>query len=153
MTCIENIKRACSKYNVTEIQQIDYIIATAMWETNHTCKPVKEAYWCSEGWRRRHLKYYPYYGRGYVQITWKANYLKFSELLGVDLVKEPNMALKESIAADILVLGFRDGLFTGHKISDFIDHEIADYVGARKCINGHDKDIIIASMARGINVA
>jgi len=150
---IRTLLVACKKYGVTDKNQINYIIATVGWETNHTFKPVNEAYWLSEDWRKKHLKYYPYEGKGYVQITWKANYKKFGKLLGVNLVSEPDLALKPSVAMDILVLGFRDGLFTGHKISDFIGGGKADYVGARKCINGHDKDVIIASMARKIERA
>ena len=142
------IKEACEKFGVTNKKQIDYILATAEWETAHTCRPVKEAFWLTEGWRKRHLRYYPYYGRGFVQITWKENYEKFSKLLGIDIVNDPDFALEPIVAVDILVLGFRDGLFTGYKISDFINDRHADYVGARKCINGHDKDVIIASMAR-----
>jgi len=139
---------ACEKFGVTNKRQIDYILATAEWETAHTCEPVREAFWLSEGWRERHLRYYPYYGRGFVQITWKENYEKFSKLLGIDLVNDPDLALDPVVAVDILVLGFRDGMFTGYKISDFVNSKHTDYVGARKCINGHDKDVIIASMAR-----
>ena len=142
------VKRACVIAGIVDQNQIDYILATAEWETAHTCRPVREAFWLSEGWRERHLRYHPYYGRGFVQITWKHNYEKFSELLGIDLVNNPDLALEPSVATDILVLGFRDGLFTGHKISDFINEDYTDFVGARKCINGHDKDVIIASMAR-----
>ena len=61
-----------------------------------------------------------YYGRGFVQITWKLNYKKFGYLLGLDLVKIPYLALDKSIAAKILCVGMSRGLFTGNKISDYI---------------------------------
>ena len=48
------------------------VLATVEWETNKTFQPVREAYWLNEDWRRAHLKYYPYYGRGFVQLTWKS---------------------------------------------------------------------------------
>ncbi len=51
-----------------------YALATACHETAYTMQPVREAFWLSENWRRTHLRYYPFYGRGYVQLTWKANY-------------------------------------------------------------------------------
>jgi hypothetical protein len=54
-----------------------YALATAAHETAHTMQPVREAFWLSESWRRTHLaRYYPFYGRGYIQLTWRANYEK-----------------------------------------------------------------------------
>ena len=50
-----------------------YGLATAWWETNKTMQPVREAYWLSEAWRKPNLRYYPHYGRGYVQLTWKGD--------------------------------------------------------------------------------
>ena len=67
-----------------------YIFATVFHETNATFLPVREAYWMSEDWRKRNFRYYPYYGRGFVQITWEANYLTYKKLLGIDLVKNPD---------------------------------------------------------------
>lgn len=131
-------------------KQMAYILATVKHETNNTFKPVAEAYWLknSEEWlRKHHPDYYPYYGRGYVQITWKANYKKFGEILGIDLVRHPELALKEDVALKILIIGFQDGLFTGKKISDYISGDKCDYVGARRCINGSDKAAKIAGYA------
>ncbi len=146
---LERLAFSLDKYEVTDKNQIAYIIATVEWETNHTYTPVKEAYWLSEKWRKNHLKYYPYYGRGFVQITWKENYLKFAKLLGIDLVNEPDLALEFTVAMDILVLGFRDGLFTGRNLNRYTKASGAfDFVGARHIINGKDKAHTIASMAK-----
>ena len=38
-------------------------------------------------------KYFPYYGRGWIQLTWKDNYIKCGKLLKVDLVGNPDLAL------------------------------------------------------------
>jgi hypothetical protein len=47
-----------------------YVLATTQWETAQTFKPVREAFWKDEEWRRVNLaRYYPYYGRGFVQLT------------------------------------------------------------------------------------
>ncbi len=128
--------------------QIAYVLATVKHETNGTFKPVKEAYWLSEDWRKKNLRYYPYYGRGFVQITWKENYEKFSKITGYDLVNNPDLALEISIAAFILVYGFKYGSFTGKKISDFINKDKTDYVNCRRCINGLDKADLIAKYAK-----
>ena len=141
------IEEFCIKHGVTDEKQIEYVLATVEHETNNTFMPVKEAYWLSEGWRKRHLRYYPYFGRGYVQITWKKNYKKFSDLLGLDLVDNPDLALEPDVAIDILVIGMRDGLFTGKKLSDFSHNDGFDFVHARKIINGMDKAIHVAVLA------
>ena len=147
------IQKECEAQGVVNTNQIKYIIATAEWETNHTCKPVKEAYWLSEEWRKKHLRYYPYYGRGYVQITWKANYKKFGKLLQINLVEEPDMALIPEYAIKILVIGMRDGLFTGLSLDHCTDSKgTVDYIKARRIINGTDKNDVIASMAKSVNI-
>ena len=147
------IKEEAVRHGITNEAQIAYMIATAEWETNHQCKPVKEAYWLSEEWRKTHLRYYPYYGRGYVQITWKENYEKFSKILDLDLVDNPDLALMPNIASKILVIGMKDGIFTGISLDDVTNSEgMVDYVKARKIINGSDKAETIASMANKINI-
>lgn len=46
---------------------------------------------------------YKYRGRGYVQITGRANYDSYGKIIGVDLVNNPDLALDPDIAAKILV--------------------------------------------------
>ena len=149
------IKEECSIQGVINSKQIDYIIATALWETNHTCRPVTEAYWLSSKWHMTHLfpKYGMYWGRGYVQLTWEANYKKFGKLLGIDLVANPELALLPQYAVKILVIGMRDGLFTGHSLGSYFNENEDDFVSARRIVNGKDKADIIASMAMKINLA
>ncbi len=138
----------CVRQGITNKHQIAYIIATAYWETNRTLKPVKEAYWLSEAWRKRNLRYYPYYGRGFVQITWKANYKKYSDIIGVDFVSKPDKVLNPKHSMFILVHGFKHGTFTGKKISDYIGNGKSDFIGARRCINGLDKAWRISVIAK-----
>lgn len=82
-----------------------YVFATVFHETNATFLPIKEAYWLSEDWRRKNLRYFPYYGRGYVQITWKENYAKFGKQLGEDFVNNPDLVMIPKYAFRILVDG------------------------------------------------
>jgi len=145
------IKKECTLQGVVNEAQIAYVIATAEWETNHQCRPVKEAYWLSEDWRKKHLRYYPWYGRGYCQLTWEANYKKFSKLLDIDLVSNPDRALEPEHAVKILVIGMRDGLFTDMSLDSCTDDDgMVDYIKARRIINGTDKAEVIASMATEI---
>lgn len=81
-------------------------IATIAIETASTFEPVREAFWLTEEWRRANLRYWPHYGRGYVQLTWESNYRLYGALLGVDLVSEPDLALAPAVAADVLAAYF-----------------------------------------------
>ena len=143
----EAIKSQCAAQKIGLKSQMAYVLATAEWETNKTFKPVKEAYWLSEDWRRENLRYYPYYGRGYVQLTWKNNYAKYSQILGVDLINNPDLAMDHDIALFVLVHGFKTGTFTGRKITDYINEGGADFINARRCINGTDHAHDIARLA------
>lgn len=124
-----------------------YVFATTFHETNATFLPIKEAYWLSEAWRLKNLRYSPYYGRGYVQITWRENYSKFSKIIGEDFVNKPDLVMIPKYAFQIMVHGFIYGSFTTKKITDYITNKKTDYKGARRCINGTDKAELIKNYA------
>lgn len=145
---LEAIELECNNQGLKLPEQIAYVLATVEHETAGTFKPVKEAFWQSERWRQQNFRYYPYYGRGFVQLTWEYNYRKYSELLDIDLVEEPEKATDPDIALFILVHGFVNGIFTGKKITDYINEKETDFVNARRCINGTDKAEKIAGLAR-----
>lgn len=136
---------ACKKEGLLR-NQAAYVLATAYHETAHTMKPVRE--YGGETYLKK-KPYYPYVGMGYVQLTWLANYQKASKRLGVDFVKNPRLLLKAEYAAPILVIGSRDGWFTGKKLSDYITISRSDFTGARKIINGTDRAKAIADIAVG----
>lgn len=137
----------CRKYGCT-IPQTAYILATAKWETAHTMKPVREAYWLSEDWRKKNLRYYPWYGRGYVQITWKENYRNAGKRLGLDLTSDPDSVMQPEVAAEILVRGMMEGWFTGLALPKYVGEGRKDYHEARRVVNGTDKAKDIAEIAR-----
>jgi len=124
-----------------------YVIATTQWETDHTFKPVREAFRLSEDWRRRNLRYYPYYGRGYVHLTWKTNYDRYSKILGVNFVNNPDVVMETNVSLFILCHGFKHGTFTGRKLEDYVTNNKKDYINARRVINGTDKAREIARLA------
>jgi len=128
--------------------QIAYILATVQHETANTFRPVREGLNVSENWRKANLRYYPYYGRGYVQITWKNNYQKFGDLVGVDLVLQPDLALRADISMFILLFGMKHGSFTGMSLNNFCRNGETDFIRARKVINGMDKAQHIAGYAQ-----
>ncbi|HWF89265.1 MAG TPA: hypothetical protein VN659_10530 [Pyrinomonadaceae bacterium] len=136
-----------------------YALATACHETAYTMQPVREAYWLSENWRSKNLRYYPFYGRGYVQLTWKENYDKADrELnLGGQLSNNLELALDPDIAARIMVRGMQEGWFAGdrngkrHTLARHLPANgaasVAQMTSARRIINGTDKNEKIAAEA------
>lgn len=138
----------CRRQGIGLPTQIAYVLGTVELETGRTFKPVKEAYWENEAWRRRNFRYYPYYGRGLAQLTWLDNYRKYSSILGIDLVNKPDLALNDNVSLFVLAHGFKTGTFTGRKITDYINSSQTDLIGARRCINGTDKAAEIAKLAQ-----
>ena len=82
---------------------------------------------------------YTFRGRGYVQLTWKDNYRKVGDQYGIDLVSNPDRALEPEIAAFVTVYGMENGIFTGRKLSDYLNEDNEDYFNARRIINGTDQ--------------
>lgn len=129
--------------------QTAYVLATAYWETNRTMQPVEEAYYLgarAEAYRQK-LRYHPWHGRGFVQLTWERNYILAGQKIGVDLITDPDSAMEPHNAAKILVIGSAEGWFTRKKLSDYISSQKCDYVNARRIINGTDKAAQIADVA------
>ncbi len=142
------IIRECKRQGLTLNSQIAYVLATVQHETNNTFKPVREAYWLSEKWRQINLRYYPYYGRGYVQLTWKQNYQKYGEIMGINLAGNPDKVMEPNIALFILVDGMSKGRFTGKKLGTYVNGSKTDFVGARDVVNPGDKPVLIADYAK-----
>ena len=153
------------------IPAIAYVLATVFHETDRTMQPISE-YGKGKGraygtWKvnSKGVKYcqtngkgnvfytydeYPflYYGMGYVQLTWYDNYKLLGEILGVDLLGNPELAKDPEIAAKIMIIGMTRGLFTGRKLGDYFKPQMTDYLHARKIINGMDAAQKIAEHAR-----
>lgn len=95
------------------------MIGTVAIESASTFAPVTEAFWLDDAWRYANLRYAPFWGRGYIQLTWESNYRtygpKIAELWQTDpnqpdfdLVGNPDLALNPDIAAAVAALYFRD---------------------------------------------
>lgn len=101
-------------------------------------KQVKTPYW------RKGKNGKAYFGRGDIQLTHEDNYEKLGKRIGVDLVGNPSLALDLDISAEIAIVGMLEGLFTGHKLTEFFNLKKDDPVGARAVVNGTDKAKLIA---------
>ena len=126
-----------AKYPDMTDDQFAYLLATVKWETGDAMVPVREA-----GGERylKTKKYYPWVGEGLVQVTWEANAKKFG-------AKRPGDLMSWPIALHAAFEGMSKGLFTGKKLADYVVDGRADYVGARRIINGTDQAPRIARFA------
>lgn len=91
-----------------------------------------------------------FHGRGYVQLTGRANYVKMGKHFKTDLTSGKAAAdkvLQPTMAAEIMFFGMETGAFTGKKFADYFSGAKADWVRARAIINGRDKAQPIANMA------
>lgn len=91
---------------------------------------VRTPYWRA-GW----------FGRGFIQLTHRANYERMGKRLGVDLVKNPGRAMDLDVSADIAVVGMTEGMFTGRKLSDYRFPQSIHSPAAqnpRRIVNGAD---------------
>lgn len=138
---------------LTDLRWLAYMLATVWHECATTMQPIREV---GKGKNRKYgsrikhsgVTYSPIYGimygRGYVQLTWFENYELMGRLLGIDLLKKPDLALVPEIAVKILFEGMLRGSssvgdFTGKCLEQYFNSETNDPLGARKIINGTDK--------------
>jgi putative chitinase len=136
-------------------RKLAYLLATVWHECDKTMQPIEEY---GKGSKRPYGKLDPktnqaYFGRGYVQITWKENYERFGKLLKIDLVNRPELALDPKISATIAVRGMITGGFTGRKLGHYFTKNVCDWENARRIINKLDKAELISGYAQIINAA
>lgn len=70
-----------------------------------------------------------YPGRGYIQLTGRANYRRYGTLLGVDLEADPDLALDPDIAARVFA-----AYWQGRDIQSQADQE--DWAAVRRSVQG-----------------
>lgn len=138
----EAILDACQRHGIDDGHHVANILAQCYHETAGAMQPIKETvmrhhkdrnpsdatviarldrafangqlpwvrtpYW-RDGW----------FGRGFIQLTHKANYTRMGQRLGVDLVGNPSRAMDLATSADIAVVGMSEGMFTGRKLADY----------------------------------
>jgi hypothetical protein len=139
------------------LEHVAYVLATAYWESGRTFQPVKEKRAGRLQAKLRTLQdrywFTGFFGRGLVQITWEENYEKFG------IADNPDKALEPETAYEILSTGMKKGMFAKdkngkpHTLARYIRPGRVDYKGARKIINGTDKDALIAGFAIGMERA
>lgn len=149
---LEAILNVAAQRGVENIDMISYMIATAWHESR--LAPVREGFAKSDEAARRIVKQrrygkpvngHVYYGRGFVQLTWYENYLKWG------IADNPDKALEPAFAAKVLVDGMLDGTFnkggTGPGLAHYLDRPNPDWKNARRTVNITDRWELIKGYA------
>lgn len=147
-----------------------YALATAFHETGGTMRPIHE--WGTDRYFRE--RYDPqgshpeiaarlgntipgdgvrFAGRGFVQLTGRINYRVLGQRIGQPLEDNPPLAMQTAIAAQVLGYGMAEGLFTRHRLGEFVGAGEPDFYNARKVINGLDRADLVAGYAKRFRAA
>lgn len=154
--CFNAIFEAWQTYGSDDDNRLAYVLATAYHETARF-KYMREIWGPTAAQKRYEGRDdlgnvqkgdgKKFLGRGFVQITGRRNYADWSKRLGIDLLKEPDLAEELYVASRILVEGMVLGTFTGKKLADYIGAGKLNLVGARYIVNGQDRAVLISGYA------
>lgn len=104
-------------------------------------------------------------GRGFVHVSGRADYATWSQRLGLPeqfvngetvpyFIAFPEAMARPNVAAQTLVRGMRDGIFTGVALGSYVNDKKTDYYNARRVIAGSlqardvaARDIAVAALA------
>ena len=136
-TYLPGILDAMQKYDIYDSPVLIGLLATIRIETGGF-KPVHE--WGGESYWKRYEERadlgnvrpgdgVKYHGRGYIQLTGRANYRTYGEKLGVDLENNPDLAMDPKISAQVLACYFKERGVAGAARS-------GDWRKVRKLVNG-----------------
>ncbi len=139
-----------AEHATSDDRWLAYMLGTTHHETDRKMWPIEEY-----GRGKGHKYGLPdpqtgkkYYGRGFVQLTWRSNYEAMTTALHVDFVRHPERVLDVRHATNIMFYGMINGSFTGKKLGQYFNKQTADWVNARRIINGRDRAQLVAAYAR-----
>jgi len=152
---VRHIIAFAAREGCTDLRQIAYMLATAYHEARFL--PIREirAKKGTAVWKMQEKYWHSgYYGRGLCQLTWKKNYQKFQDLLGLPLMDNPDLVLDVKVSAEILVVGMLRGLFSGVALPRYFPPAPAAplWLSARRTVNGTFQAEKVADAARKIYV-
>jgi GH25 family lysozyme M1 (1,4-beta-N-acetylmuramidase) len=140
-----------------DLRHLAYALATTMHETGATMQPIEE-YGKGQGHSygvRDPQTGQTYYGRGFVQLTWRENYANATHELGLsggdDLEWHAERALDLKIAGDVMFRGMAEAWFRPpHSLGKYFNATTDDAYNAREIINA-DKTIV-PSWSGGVSI-
>lgn len=135
-------------YPEDDLRWLAYCLATTKHETANTMQPIEEygrgagqTYGVPDAETGQ-----TYYGRGFVQLTWRENYARADTELGLyderSCEWHADNALKPDIAARVMFRGMMEGWFRTHEdgkpetLARYFNDSTDDPYNAREIING-----------------
>jgi putative chitinase len=142
---VDGINTIVKVWEGDDTRHLAYILATAKRECRFDLSIREGGRGAGKTYGKRDpVTGHAYYGRGPVQLTWKANYDKMGKALGLDLVNNPDLVLKPEVGVQTMMIGMERGMFTGKKLDDYIhwaedfEDDRQDAYNARRIVNGLD---------------
>lgn len=147
--------------NNSDLRWLAYPLATTYHETSQTMQPIEEY---GKGSGQPYGKPDPetgqtYYGRGFVQLTWRENYARADKELRLRGARScewhAENALKLAIASDVMFLGMAEGWFRSDSkgaqtLLRYFNATTNDAFNAREIING-DRNTV-PSWSNGVSI-
>jgi putative chitinase len=138
-TQVNGINALVSNWKGTDPRFLAYILATAKRECRFNLSIKETGRGATKAYGKPDKRTgQVYYGRGPVQLTWYDNYKKMGDLLGIDLIHNPDKVLDPSVGVRVMYFGMEKGSFTGKKLSDYFNDHEEDPYNARRIVNGLD---------------
>ena len=149
------LRRAVADTRISDVSTISYMFGTIVAETeDRNFSPAATEVIDRSNENRDYVKD-GFYGRGWIQLTYRDKYALASKVLNKDLVKHPELALEPDNAYEILYRGMTDGWIEVYrtssegavarevpvKLGDFVTSQGVNYELARAVINANCKKV------------
>jgi hypothetical protein len=146
-----------------DLKKLAYILATDYHEGDKTFQAIREyggeAYFVKRYWENQkkakelgnlsRQDAIDFCGKGKPQLTGRSNFRRMGKILGIDLEKNPDLALDLKVSTKIMFEGMLKGKsfrgdFTGKCLEDYFGDKLDNPIGARRIVNGKDDAQLIA---------
>jgi len=114
---------------IKDLHQQAYVLATVRHESGFEAIVERG----SEKYLRS-KPYYPYFWQRLYALTWETNYKRFGDLLGIDLVGNPDLACTRNIMENPRIRNDEKD-YSLEETSDYFNETKTDWINARKIIN------------------
>lgn len=145
------------EYWITDEHQIAYILSTVKWECSFKNQAEIWKWRWKQYWKVDRTTWYAYYGRWFIQMTWKENYQKYTQIIQsswkefkdnnwnilkwseIDLVNNPDVILESNDLAAFILMDWMKNWWPDReetkKLSYYINETKTDYYNARAIVN------------------
>jgi predicted chitinase len=144
-----HFNKANRKYGIDRRQRLTHYFAQIVPETNYL-RLMKESD-SKDGSYLRGKSYYPYYGRGFIQLTWMENYKKYGEYRGFPKTEiRPATYHEVGWNPDELLVSNND-VYNASNCVDSAGYYVAAYAGMVKKMDGGVSVADAVAVSRCVN--